>query len=46
MVQNLENFFFNKCDEADQIDQRNMMNVKIYVVGAKNHFFFFKGQQW
>ena len=27
-----------KCHEAHQIDQRNVLNAKMYVVGAKNHF--------
>ena len=26
--------------KAHQIDQRNVLNAKMYVAGAKNHFFF------
>ena len=29
-----------KCHEAHQIDQQNVLNAKMYVVGAKKHFFF------
>ena len=33
MVQSLEpNFFQKKCQEAHQIDQRNVPNTKLYVV--------------
>ena len=34
MVQNLENFFFKKCHETHQIDQRNVLNTKMYVGGG------------
>ena len=34
--------FFQKCHEAHQIEQRNVLNAKMYVEGAKNNFFF----QW
>ena len=36
---------FKNCSEAHQIDQPNVVNAKMYVVGAKNNFFF-KGQKW
>ena len=40
MVQNLEsNFLPKKCHKVHHIDQRNVLNVKVCVVGAKNPFF-------
>ena len=43
MVQNLDENFQKKIHEARQIDQRKVLNAKMYyVVGAKNHFFFFQ----
>ena len=48
--------FFQKCHEAHQIDQRNVLNAKMYVMGGggggKNHCFFQRskfvkiGQNW
>ena len=36
-------FLSKKCHEAHEIDQRNVLNAKMYVVGAKNHCFVFRG---
>ena len=36
MVQNLKNISVKKCHEAHQIDQQNVLNTKMYVVGAKS----------
>ena len=51
MVQNLpQKISFNKRHEAHQIDERNLLNMKMYVVGPKNpppppHVSFFQGSQ-
>ena len=34
-----QNFSVNKCHEAHQIDQRNVLNTKMYVVGSKMNFY-------
>ena len=34
-VQNLGNSFFQKCHEAYQIDQPNVLNTRMFVVGTK-----------
>ena len=45
VVQNLETeFTFRKRHKTHQIDQRNVLNVKMYAVGAKNQLF--NGQNW
>ena len=47
MVQNLEKkFSFLKCHEAHQIDQHNVLNAKMYVVGDQEILSFPKGQKW
>ena len=38
-------FPFKKRHEAHQIDWRNVLNTKMYVVGVKN-VLFFKDQKW
>ena len=39
MAPNLkEEFSPKRCHEAHQVDQRDVLNVKMYVVGAKNQF--------
>ena len=42
MVQNLGKFSFSMMPrhEAHQTDQQNALNTKMYVLGAKNIFFF------
>ena len=41
MIRNLKKKIpFKKCHEAHQIDQRNVLITKIYVVGAKS------GENW
>ena len=32
-----KNFLAKKCQEAHQIDQRNVLNTKMYVLGAMGH---------
>ena len=38
--------FPKKCHKAHQIDQRNVLNMKMYVVGANPPPLFVKGQKW
>ena len=48
----LKKISLKKCHEAHQIDQRNVLNAKMYVVGGKNPFSFQRskvgkiGQNW